>query len=274
MVYLAFAAWYTLAAVLVVPAHAASPCAATLCVLEPTGRSALQARPGTIAVTGAILVNSTNSQAALADGASGTAGITATTTIGGPAAPGGFVATHGGAFSPIPVNQPAGTDPFATLALCPAATECPTAPPTPFPNVSLTGGSAAINPGVYGNIAVSGGGHLTLNPGIYVLVIGVTASGSGTQLTGSGVTLYLACPSYPLPCSSTISGAFYSAENTATVTITAPTSGTYAGLSIVADRLNAVNIRTTGSAITTASGVYAASANLTITGPPPALPGR
>ncbi|MFE9656512.1 hypothetical protein [Micromonospora sp. NPDC006431] len=246
------------------PAQAASPCTATLCVLDPSAKDALRAQPGTISVTGAILVNSTNSEAALASGESGTALITATTTIGGPAAPAGFAARNTGAFSPAPVNQSAGTDPYASLPLCPGDAACPTTPTPPFPDVTLSTGSRTISPGVYGSITVSGGAHLTLAAGTFVVTGGVSVTGTGSQLTGGGVTIYLGCATYPTPCGATVSGAPFTADTGASVALTAPTTGDYAGLSLIADRSNKATIRISASSSATAGGVYAAAARLTV----------
>ncbi|MEU9047921.1 MULTISPECIES: hypothetical protein [unclassified Kitasatospora] len=94
-------------------ARAASACAASLCVLNASAADALYVHPGSIHVTGDILVDSTNSQAALVSGATT---VTATGgTIGGPAAPAGFATASGGSYSPAPVNQSAGTDPYAAF---------------------------------------------------------------------------------------------------------------------------------------------------------------
>ncbi len=245
-------------------AQAASPCTATLCVLDPSAKDALRAQPGTISVTGAILVNSTSDEAALASGESGTALITATSTIGGPAAPAGFTARNTGTYSPDPVNQSAGTDPFAGLTLCPGDPACPATPAPPFPSVTLSAGSRTISPGVYASITVSGGAHLTLAAGTFIVTGGISVTGTGSQLTGSAVTIYLGCSTYPTPCGATASGAGFTSDAGASVTLTAPTAGDYAGLSLIADRNNKATIRIAGSSSTTAGGVYGAATRLTV----------
>ncbi|MEW2382914.1 hypothetical protein AB0873_12635 [Micromonospora sp. NPDC047707] len=227
-------------------------------MLEPTGPEALRVDPGSIQVTGSILVNSTNTTAArVYSGGS----VTATGTIGGPRAPAGFV----GSFNPTPTNRPAGTDPYSALILCPASPACPATPPTPYPSVIRSGGTATANPGVYRSIEVSSGGRLTLNPGTYVVTERLLVTGSGSRLTGTGVTIYLACSTYPTPCSANASGAFYANEAGATVTISAPTTGAYSCLSLISDRNNAGQVRITGAgAATTAGGVYLRSAKLLV----------
>jgi hypothetical protein len=240
-------------------AQAATACTAGLCVLDSSAADALNVHPGIVQVTGDVLVNSTASEAARVSGA---ASVTATGTIGGPAAPAGFATSGGGTYSPTPTNKAAGTDPYASLAQCPSATACPTTPVPPFPSVNHIAGSQTINPGVYSSIT-SSGGTLTLNPGTYVVTTKLTVSGG--HLTGSGVTIYLACLTYPVACAVPTSGAFYTAQSGAVVTLTSPSSGDYAGLTFFADRNNTAAITTTGTGVsTTADAVYAASGKLAV----------
>jgi hypothetical protein len=240
------------------PAQAASVCTATLCVLDPNVVDALDVKKGPLHVTGSVLVNSTNVAAARTF-SGGT--VTATGTIGGPAAPAGF---SGNGFSPTPTNQPAATDPFAALAQCPSSAACPATPGSPFPSVNVVNTTQTINPGVYTSIGVSAGGHLTLNPGTYVVTSAFRASDAATQVTGNGVTVYLACAGYPAPCATSTVGASYTSALGAAATLSGPTSGAYAGLSIFADRNNLAAINTTDFSVTTADGVYAAAGNLLV----------
>ncbi|MEX5712645.1 hypothetical protein AB1484_31370 [Parafrankia sp. FMc6] len=215
---------------------------------------------GTVQVSGAILVNLTNSRAARVVGSGA---VSASGTISGPAAPAGFATVGNGSYSPAPTTQPAALDPFVALPTCPASTAYPATPVPPFTNVTLTTGSQTINPGVYGSITVSGGARLTLNPGTYVITTRVSVTGSGTVLTGSRVPLYLACATYPVGCAVATAGASYTAQTGAKVTVTAPTSGAFVGLSIISDRNNTATITTTGTgASTTTGGIYAAAGTL------------
>ncbi|MEV0537704.1 hypothetical protein [Kitasatospora sp. NPDC050463] len=241
-------------------AQAATACTASLCVLNPSAANSLYVHPGNIQVTGSILVNSTNSQAALV---SGTTSITATGTIGGPAAPAGFATAGGGSYNPAPTNQPAVTDPYASLAQCPAAPACPTTPALPFPVINHVTGNQTINPGVYATIS-SLSGTLVLNPGTYVITTGMTISGG--KLTGSGVTIYLACPTYPVACAAPAGGAFFSDQTGGKSTLSAPTTGAFAGLTFIADRNNtaAVTVSGNGSWITGGGAVYTASGKLAV----------
>jgi hypothetical protein len=80
-----------------------------------------------------------------------------------------------------------------------------------------------LSPGVYcGGIAMSGGGTVKMNPGIYIINGGTFSPQGGVTLTGTGVTIVL-----------TGSGSDYanvSIANGVNVTLTAPTTGPTAGL--------------------------------------------
>ncbi|WP_405358641.1 hypothetical protein OG535_00345 [Kitasatospora sp. NBC_00085] len=240
-------------------ARAATACTASLCVLNASAANALYAHPGSIHVTGDIRVNSTNSQAALV---SGTTTVTATGgTIGGPAAPAGFATSGGGSYSPAPTNQSAVTDPYAALAQCPAATACPTTPAAPYPSVNHISGNQTISPGVYTSIT-NLGGTLTLNPGTYVVTTGMTISGG--KVNGTGVTIYLACPVYPTVCGTLTAGAFFLDQTGGKTTLSAPTTGAFAGFSFIADRNNTagVSVSGNGTSITGGGTVYTAAGKL------------
>ena len=87
-------------------------------------------------------------------------------------------------------------------------------------NPALSGsGNYTLNPGTYcTSITMSGSVHVTLNAGAYVLQNGITMSGL-TSISGTDVTLY-------------VSGGGISMSGTGGITLTAPTSGTYAGIAI------------------------------------------
>ncbi|MEV0537869.1 hypothetical protein [Kitasatospora sp. NPDC050463] len=245
-------------------ARAATACTAALCVLNASAVDALYVHPGSIHVTGDILVNSTNSQAALVSGATS---VTATGgTIGGPAAPAGFATASGGSYSPAPTNQSAGTDPYAALAQCPAAAACPSTPTPPYPSVNHVTGNQTISAGVYTSIS-NLGGTLTLNPGTYVITGTSGMTISGGKLNGTGVTIYLACPSYPTACAAGTSGAAFTDQSGGKTSLSAPTTGAFAGFSFIADRNNTAGVTVTGSGtwITGGGTIYTASGKLSAT---------
>jgi hypothetical protein len=235
-----------------------------LCVLSPTASSALSVTGnGTISVPGGrIAVNSTGKPAA---SLTGNATVTAT-QIGGPGAPSQFKVAGNGRFSPAPVAQSAVSDPLAALLECPGAGTPSPCPTTVVSNVALTGnGSATINPGIYQSISLTGNGKLTLNPGVYVITGSLSVAGNGS-ISGSGVTLYFACSAYPTPCGAGQSGASFSLTGNGIVNLSAPNSGAFQGVSVFADRNDTATDTLIGNGSTIGGTVYAKSATLTLTG--------
>ena len=236
----------------------------SLCVLSPSVSSALSLTGnGSVSVSGSIAVNSSGKPAATLTGN----GKVTATQIGGPGAPAQFKVTGNGRFSPTPVTESAVSDPLAALPECPDTAF----PPNPCSttvqsNVALTGnGSATINPGIYQSISLTGNGKLILNPGVYVITGSLSVTGNGS-ISGSGVTLYFACSAYPNPCGAGQSGASFSLTGNGTVNLSAPTSGHFQGVSIFVDRNNTATDTLTGNGSTIGGTIYAKSANLTLTG--------
>jgi hypothetical protein len=99
-----------------------------------------------------------------------------------------------------------------------------------------TGGTDTLNPGVYcGGIYVKKG-IASFNPGMYIMKGGgLSTQDSNSHITGTGVTIYNTYdPASGNPSISTYSPINIVASSTAT--LTAPTSGTYAGVLIMEDR--------------------------------------
>lgn len=238
------------------------PCA--LCVLSSTANPGMKANGnGAIQVNnGSVIVNSVANTAASVIGNA----LVSATSIGGPAAPAGFITTGNGSYSPAPHLSAAVQDPFAGTPECPGAgtSYCPT---TKYSDVKLTGnGSATIQPGIYGSISAQSQSSLTMQPGTYIITNSMSFAGGGT-LIANGVTLYFACSSYPVPCSVGQSGATFAISGNGTTSISAPTSGPFQGLTIFVDRNNAGASSLTGNGAVLMSGtVYAKSASLTVTG--------
>jgi hypothetical protein len=105
------------------------------------------------------------------------------------------------------------TDPFASL---PTPTLAPCIAP------AITAG-VTLNPGTYCNgLAIGGTPNVTLNPGLYIMDGGGFSMSAGGSVTGSGVTIY-----------STFDGTHTAGSvsvSNATVTLSAPLSGAYAGI--------------------------------------------
>jgi Flp pilus assembly protein TadG len=110
-------------------------------------------------------------------------------------------------------NLPKAADPFANL---------------PSPSVGGKCNSskgATLQPGTYcGGLNLSG--KVTLSPGTYVIDGGSLKINANADITGSGVTFYLT------------GSATADFNGNATVNLSAPTSGTYSGMLVFADKMN------------------------------------
>ncbi|HZP23171.1 MAG TPA: hypothetical protein VFB04_06980, partial [Terriglobales bacterium] len=245
--------------------------------LDPTDSNTLLLN-GNVSVSSScgVFVNSSSSQALNINGNSGylNAG-TAGAGIGvvGPGTPGSGWSPSGGpycdgssGFCPQPVNIPSFTDPLENLAE-PVPTGCD------HNTTVKIQGSGSLMPGTYcGGISLTGNGTVTFAAGIYQLCGGGMSSSGGEILTGTDVTIYNTgnvkgvCPG----------------KNYAPVSITggggsnlsAPTSGTYAGVLFFQDRayqstknVDASNINGTAGATFTGA-VYFPGTDLTYSGNP------
>ncbi|RWB25375.1 MAG: hypothetical protein E5V25_05590 [Mesorhizobium sp.] len=104
-------------------------------------------------------------------------------------------------------------DPFADLPAPPATNPC------------QNGNQSTLQPGTYCR-GLSLSGSVTLSPGVYVIQGGDFKANSNANISGEGVIIYLAGSS-----GVTMNG-------TATVNLSAPTSGTYSGVLFYGDRAN------------------------------------
>jgi len=209
----------------------AAPNNCVLCLLDTGGPSRLAALgPGTISATGGgIVVNSDHPTALVSVG--GDIIADQIRVVGGfDDGPGG-----GDLLPPPEAGGPPAIDPLADL---PTPGQL-ASPPVLQNNAPLTfGGNTTLQPGIYSSVTVTGG-TLTLNEGVYVFraTTGLTIQNNARVVSsGDGVTIYLACSSYPAPCSG--SGARFRVEDSGRFLASPPTSGEYAGLSIFADRGN------------------------------------
>ncbi|MGO8953207.1 MAG: pilus assembly protein TadG-related protein [Rhodomicrobium sp.] len=120
-------------------------------------------------------------------------------------------------------NQPVTADPYANVPM-PASSGCD--------YTSFTvggGGSHQISPGRYCNgVSIGGDASVSMAPGIYYIKSGTFTVGGGAKVTGSGVTIVL---------TQNIGGyATVTIGNGASVTLSAPASGSLAGILFFADR--------------------------------------
>lgn len=227
---------------------AESGTACALCVMAAFGTAFSEGASAQVQVTGgAVVVDSTgNPNLSLASGASLNAPAV---TIAG----GAYSLGSGATIMPAPVVGAVASDPLAGLAE-------PSVGGTASNYVSPSSGTGSILPGVYSGITVSGRYRLRLQPGVYVLT--GPLEGAGGTVTGSGVLIYLACPSYPSGCGGP--GA-YVGVGSGSINLSAASSGTYAGVAVFADPGNTAT-NTVGSGTLTLTGsLYGASMPLALT---------
>ena len=90
--------------------------------------------------------------------------------------------------------------------------------------------TVTLNPGVYcQGLSLNAGANVTLNPGVYYIDQGSLSVNGGATLTGTGVTLVFTSSTGSNYANATINGG-------ATVNLTAPTTGSMAGIVAFGDR--------------------------------------
>jgi Flp pilus assembly protein TadG len=168
---------------------------------------------------------------------------------------------------PIPVTGiSAASDPLAGK-VSPPAYDPSSCQADPHPTSSVTiGPSDPTQPVCYNGLSISGGGDVTLKPGVYVINGAFSSSGSTTVTTEDpsacgcdpGVTFYLPAPNGSV--SLTGSGG---------MTLSAPTTATnaYDGILFYQDPLDTNSMKLAGSSSAVIEGiVYAPSASLSLSG--------
>ena len=134
---------------------------------------------------------------------------------------GGWSPSDGSGFTPMPVNIPHFQDPLIHLAVPDTSGSCST---NAGPN---------FTPGKYcGGITINGSGTYTFAAGMYILYGGgMKITSTSANVSGTGVTFYN---------TGTAAGAFaykpVSIAGGGTITLAAPTSGTYGGILFFQDR--------------------------------------
>ncbi len=248
-------------------------------VLDPTGGGALTlAGSAGINVPGNVIVDSSSSSALTISGA-------ASIKAGAIQVVGGVKKSGSPTFSPQPVTGiTAVPDPLAALAM-------PAIPGGTTNGPKSIGGSTTttLQPGIYSQISISGAAKVTLAAGTYVIQGGgLTVSGSATVSIGTGTSIILEGGGLSVSGAAAVSGTnvtvfnFGTAYNGTTdggsfgpitlsgsgaVNLTAPTTGTYAGILIFQGRDNAKPLTFSGAAMQGVSGmIYAPAAQLVESG--------
>lgn len=204
-------------------------------VLDPTASGAFSTNGNATVASGCGLLVDSNSSTGLT--AVGTVTITAP-TIG---VVGNYSATGGAILSPTPkIGVIAASDPLTYV-------QAPTVGSCAHTNFKLSGTSGSVGSpldlyaGTYcGGISVTGNAWLKFNAGTYVLAGGGMGISSNTVMTGTGVTFY----------NTTGTGGYapITLNGSATVNLSAPTSGTLAGILFFQDR--SIPATAAGSSIT------------------------
>ncbi len=228
-----------------------------LYIMDPSASGAYTiVGTATVSSTCGIYVNSTSSNAFTAKG-------TSTTTASVINVVGGVDQTGGASVSPSPTTGSAPvTDPLSNLP-------APTYSGCDHTNFSASGGTYTFSPrsgasySVFcGGLSITGQATLTFNPGIYILNGGgFSSTSSNTTITGNGVFFYNTSNGYSFGPISLAGGT--------SVTLTAPTSGTYQGILFFQDRSIKSSATSTivGGATGTLSGaVYMPTASVIFKG--------
>jgi RHS repeat-associated protein len=224
-----------------------------LCVLAPSGQSLTLSGNGSVSLSKANVVVNSNGRPAVSVNGNGSLVAPSVGVVGTVFSGKGTIHNLTTGITPI-------ADPLAGL-------EVPSLPvPNPVPSVSLSGqGSRTINPGVYDEISVTGKSSLTLAAGTYVISRQLTATGNA-NLTAQGVTIYLACSSYPTPCKRGEQGASLSLTGKGSLKLSGSTEEC-APVAIFSDRNSTAPLSLTGDGNQSVDGmIYAKSGALTLTG--------
>ncbi len=186
------------------------------------------------------------------------------------AAAGGQIRLQGtkppqGVWSPAPAqNQAPIADPLDFLPLPPSLATLSAKTGT------ACGPGSSSGPGIYRSLGISG--TCTLQPGVYV-VTGQNHLSGQEVLNAPGVTLYFTCQqsgtSVPSPRACTVgeSGGDLVMTGQSAFNISAPLTGTTAGLAVVADRNNTARFNWRGNgSLQTAGTIYLKSGTLNYRG--------
>ena len=221
-------------------------------VLDPTLGQSMTVSGGSSFIKSdcGIYVNSSASNALNVSGGA-TVKASVVNVVGGTQINGGSTVTP-----TATTGAPVAGDPLANLP-APTFSGCDN---TSF---TVSSATATLNPGVYcGGITITGSSNVTFNPGTYILNGGgFTSSSSNTTLNGTGVFFYNTSAGYSYK-PVTLSGG-------TSVTLTAPSSGTYQGILFFQDRTissSAQNTISGGSTDDLSGSIYMPTGQLVFSG--------
>jgi Flp pilus assembly protein TadG len=227
---------------------------ACILALDPNAKGALTTS-GTASVTlngCSLAVNSTDPSAALLTQGSSIITADSARIVGGVTSSNNsqLVTAKG-----VITGAAATADPYAALAMPPAGS-CDQTKFTAKNTVTLS-------PGVFcGGLKLNAGANVTLSPGTYVIDGGSFDVAGGATISGNGVTIVFTGSLSTGYATATINGG-------ATVNLTAPTTGAFAGVAMFADRNEPAGSSfgfNGGSAQNITGAVYVPSGSVTYTG--------
>ena len=192
----------------------------TACVLalnRNASGAALAQGSTTVNLAGCSLYDNSGSGTALTVGGSAKLSALSVSVVGGISGNAGITTTNGVSTGVSPI-----ADPYARMDI-PFYSGCDAQNFTAKTQVT-------IDPGVYcGGMKLNAGADVTLNPGIYFIDKGDLTVNGGAKLTGTGVTIIFTSSTMNNWPSASINGG-------ANISLTPPTDGPTAGVSIYADR--------------------------------------
>jgi len=186
--------------------------------LNQTVSGAISAQgSNSVTLSNCSIYDNSSDSSGLSAGGSAAISSLAAYVVGGVSGSSHFTTTQG-----MHTGSQAAADPYSNVPL-PTYSGCD--------NHNLTiKNTQTISPGVYcGGLQLNAGAVVTMQPGIYIMDGGSLQIAGGATLTGTGVTIVFTSHTGSNYASATINGG-------ATVNLTAPTSGTYAGIVFYGDR--------------------------------------
>ncbi|WP_088344411.1 MULTISPECIES: pilus assembly protein TadG-related protein [Rhodomicrobium] len=137
---------------------------------------------------------------------------------------GGGAVTISGTPNTVQINQAVTADPYASVAMT-----TPTGCANTNKVIAYSASVQTLNAGTYcGGLAIGNGANVKLNAGVYYIKTGSFAVTGGSTVNGTGVTIVMT--------KNTSGYATTSIGNGSNVTLSAPTSGTFAGIVFFGDR--------------------------------------
>ena len=215
---------------------------ACVLALDPQASAAVSLQGSTnVSMSGCVIAANSNASDAVSRGGSALVSARCVSTVG---ATSGLSLPSANLTCGAPLeHQYASFDPLADV-VPPPYTLC-----LPVPN----GKTYTLSPGTYCDKSLSG--NITLNPGVYILRGTTIKPGGNGSLTGHGVTIFL------------MEGAQIYINANEKVTLSPPTSGPYAGITIFENRGDTSALTLNGGANSVISGfIYAPDAPISYAG--------